>query len=50
VFAPPAGLWGEDDNGAALSRPGAGLADLMPIAAAIDWRKQRRLWRRLLPS
>jgi hypothetical protein len=25
------------------------LADLMPIAAAIDWRKQRRLWRRLLP-
>jgi hypothetical protein len=26
------------------------LADLMPIAAAIDWRKQRRLWRRLLPS
>jgi hypothetical protein len=26
------------------------LADLQPIAAAIDWRKQRRLWRRLLPS
>ncbi|HTU19296.1 MAG TPA: hypothetical protein VMG10_14645 [Gemmataceae bacterium] len=26
------------------------LADLMPIAACIDWRKQRRLWRRLLPS
>jgi hypothetical protein len=26
------------------------LADLMPIAAAIDWRKQRRLWRRLVPS
>ena len=26
------------------------LADLMPIAASIDWRKQRRLWRRLLPS
>jgi hypothetical protein len=25
------------------------LADLMPIAAAFDWRKQRRLWRRLLP-
>jgi hypothetical protein len=26
------------------------LADLMPIAACMDWRKQRRLWRRLLPS
>jgi hypothetical protein len=26
------------------------LADLQPIAAAIDWRKQRRLWRRLLPT
>jgi hypothetical protein len=26
------------------------LADLMPIAACVDWRKQRRLWRRLLPS
>src|SRR5262245_43816375 len=26
------------------------LADLMPIAAAVDWRKQRRLWRRLQPS
>jgi hypothetical protein len=26
------------------------LADLMPIAACSDWRKQRRLWRRLLPS
>ena len=26
------------------------LADLMPIAAAFDWRKQRRLWRRLLPA
>src|SRR5262245_57583808 len=26
------------------------LADLMPIAACIDWRKQRRLWRKLLPS
>jgi hypothetical protein len=26
------------------------LADLMPLAAQIDWRKQRRLWRRLLPS
>ena len=25
------------------------LADLMPIAAAFDWRKQRRLWRQLLP-
>ena len=25
------------------------LADLMPIAARIDWRKQRRLWRQLLP-
>jgi hypothetical protein len=25
------------------------LADLMPIAAACDWRKQRRLWRQLLP-
>jgi hypothetical protein len=25
------------------------LADLMPIAAAFDWRKQRRLWRKLLP-
>jgi hypothetical protein len=24
------------------------LADLMPIAAACDWRKQRRLWRRLV--
>ena len=24
------------------------LADLMPIAAAFDWRKQRRLWRRLV--
>lgn len=24
------------------------LADLMPIAAALDWRKQRRLWRRLV--
>jgi hypothetical protein len=23
------------------------LADLQPIAAAVDWRKQRRLWRRL---
>jgi hypothetical protein len=23
------------------------LADLQPIAAALDWRKQRRLWRRL---
>jgi hypothetical protein len=26
------------------------LADLMPIAAALDWRKQRRLWWQLLPS
>ena len=26
------------------------LADLQPIAAAIDWRKQRRLWRRLVPD
>ena len=25
------------------------LADLMPITAAFDWRKQRRLWRKLLP-
>ena len=26
------------------------LADLQPIAAAFDWRKQRRRWRQLLPS
>jgi hypothetical protein len=26
------------------------LADLMPIAAALDWRKQRRLWRKRQPS
>ena len=26
------------------------LADLMPIADCIDWRKQRRLWRKLLPQ
>jgi hypothetical protein len=26
------------------------LADLMPIAACCDWRKQRRLWRQLLPT
>jgi hypothetical protein len=26
------------------------LADLMPLAAAYDWRKQRRLWRKLLPA
>jgi hypothetical protein len=26
------------------------LADLMPIAACYDWRKQRRLWRQLLPT
>jgi hypothetical protein len=25
------------------------LADLQPLAAALDWRKQRRLWRQLLP-
>ena len=26
------------------------LADLLPIAAALDWRKQRRRWRQLLPA
>ena len=26
------------------------LADLLPIAATLDWRKQRRLWRQLLPA
>jgi hypothetical protein len=26
------------------------LADVQPIAAAHDWRKQRRLWRKLLPA
>jgi hypothetical protein len=26
------------------------LADLQPIAAAFDWQKQRRLWRKLLPA
>ena len=26
------------------------LADLQPIAAAFDWRKQRRLWGKLLPA
>ena len=26
------------------------LADLMPIAAACDWRKQRRQWRKILPT
>ena len=26
------------------------LADLQPIAATFDWRKQRRLWRQLLPA
>jgi hypothetical protein len=26
------------------------LADLMPLAAAFDWRKQRRLWRKLFPA
>jgi hypothetical protein len=24
------------------------LADLVPLAAAFDWRKQRRLWRQLV--
>jgi len=26
------------------------LADLQPIVAAFDWRKQRRLWRKLQPA
>ena len=26
------------------------LADLMPLTARLDWRKQRRLWRRLVPT
>jgi hypothetical protein len=26
------------------------LADLQPIAAAFDWRKQRRLWQKPLPN
>jgi hypothetical protein len=26
------------------------LADLMAIAATLDWRRQRRLWRRLVPT
>jgi hypothetical protein len=26
------------------------LADLMPITATLDWRKQRRLWRQLVPT
>jgi hypothetical protein len=26
------------------------LADVQPITAAHDWRKQRRLWRKLLPA
>jgi hypothetical protein len=26
------------------------LADLQPIAATLDWRKQRRLWKQLLPT
>jgi hypothetical protein len=26
------------------------LADLQPIAATFDWRKQRRLWRKLQPN
>ena len=25
------------------------LADVLPLAAALDWRKQRRLWRKLQP-
>jgi hypothetical protein len=31
-------------------RDSISLADLMPIAARIDWRKQRRLWQKLLPT
>jgi hypothetical protein len=41
VRSPPPGF---------LGLPGILLADLMPIAAAFDWRKQRRLWRKLQPS
>jgi hypothetical protein len=26
------------------------LADLLPIATTVDWRKQRRRWRQLLPA
>lgn len=26
------------------------LADLLPIAAALDWRKQRRLWQQFQPA
>jgi hypothetical protein len=26
------------------------LADLLPLAAALDWRKQRRRWRKLQPA
>jgi hypothetical protein len=26
------------------------LADLMPLAATLDWRKQRHLWRQRLPT
>jgi hypothetical protein len=26
------------------------LADLMPIAATFDWRRQRRLWQKLAPT
>jgi hypothetical protein len=26
------------------------LADVQPVAATLDWRKQRRLWRQLLPT
>jgi hypothetical protein len=26
------------------------LADLMPLAATLDWRKQRRLWRQFAPT
>ena len=33
-----------------LGRDAILLADLMPITATLDWRKQRRLWRQLLPS
>jgi hypothetical protein len=33
-----------------LGRDAIILADLMPIAATLDWRKQRRLWRQLLPA
>jgi hypothetical protein len=26
------------------------LADVLPLAALLDWRTQRRLWRQLVPS